>query len=143
MFTRYDSFVILADTLQWDEATIDFASDKAAWATLHDTENARVLGLITSSDRRVEPGLGASDPSGRGLRRLRAAACGRARARDERPPRFASSTVSRPRSQPRPARASRPTGTFPDLRRTEPCVALFENASRLLPCASPRTRPRV
>ncbi len=46
MFTRYDSFVILAETLQWDEATIDFASDKAAWPTLDDTENARVLGLI-------------------------------------------------------------------------------------------------
>jgi ribonucleoside-diphosphate reductase beta chain len=46
MFTRYDSFVILAETLQWDETTIDFASDKAAWPTLDDTERARVLGLI-------------------------------------------------------------------------------------------------
>ena len=46
MFTRYDSFVILADSLQWDEATIDFTPDKAAWPTLDDTENAQVLGLI-------------------------------------------------------------------------------------------------
>jgi ribonucleoside-diphosphate reductase beta chain len=46
MFTRYDSFVNLAETLQWDEATIDFAPDKAAWPALDDTEKARVLGLI-------------------------------------------------------------------------------------------------
>jgi ribonucleoside-diphosphate reductase beta chain len=46
MFTRYDSFVILAETLQWDEATIDFTSDKAAWPTLGDTEKARIFGLI-------------------------------------------------------------------------------------------------
>ena len=46
MFTRYDSFVILAETLQWDEATIDFAPDKGAWSALDDTENAQVLGLI-------------------------------------------------------------------------------------------------
>ena len=46
MFTRYYTFVIRADTLQWDEATIDFAADVAAWPRLDDTENARVLGLI-------------------------------------------------------------------------------------------------
>jgi ribonucleoside-diphosphate reductase beta chain len=46
MFTRYDTFVILAETLQWDEATIDFAADKAAWPTLGDTEKPRVRGLI-------------------------------------------------------------------------------------------------
>ena len=46
MFTRFDSFVILAETLQWDETTLDFASDKAAWPTLDDSENARLLGLI-------------------------------------------------------------------------------------------------
>ena len=46
MFTRYDSFVILAETLQWDEAAIDFAPDKEAWPALDDIENARVLGLI-------------------------------------------------------------------------------------------------
>jgi len=46
MFTRYDSFVILAESLQWDEATLDLALDKGAWPALDDTENAQVLGLI-------------------------------------------------------------------------------------------------
>ena len=32
MFTRYDSFVILAETLQWDVAAIDFVPDKEAEA---------------------------------------------------------------------------------------------------------------
>ena len=41
MSARYDTFVILAETLQWDEAAIDFAPDKAAWPTLGDTENAQ------------------------------------------------------------------------------------------------------
>jgi ribonucleoside-diphosphate reductase beta chain len=83
MFTRYDSFVILAETLQWDEATIDFASDKAAWPTLEDTENARVLGLIAGfciAESAVSGHLGsfqaaASDDW--------VAACFRAQARDE------------------------------------------------------------
>ena len=83
MFTRYDSFVILAETLQWDEATIDFASDKAAWPTLDDTENARVLGLIAGfciAESAVSGHLGsfqaaASDDW--------VAACFRAQARDE------------------------------------------------------------
>ena len=46
MFTRYDSFVILAESLQWDETAIDFAPDTRAWPALDDTENAQVLGLI-------------------------------------------------------------------------------------------------
>ena len=46
MFTRYDSFVILAESLRWDEATLDFALDRGAWPTLDDIENAQVLGLI-------------------------------------------------------------------------------------------------
>ena len=83
MFTRYDSFVILAESLQWDEATIDFAPDKAAWPTLDDTENAQVLGLIAGfciAESAVSGHLGsfqaaASDDS--------VAACFRAQARDE------------------------------------------------------------
>jgi ribonucleoside-diphosphate reductase beta chain len=83
MFTRYDSFVILAETLQWDEATIDLASDKAAWPTLDDTENVRVLGLIAGfciAESAVSGHLGsfqaaASDDW--------VAACFRAQARDE------------------------------------------------------------
>jgi ribonucleoside-diphosphate reductase beta chain len=84
MFTRYDSFVILAETLQWDEATIDFAGDQAAWPTLHDTENARVLALIAGfciAESAVSGHLAsfqaaASDDW--------VAACFRAQARDER-----------------------------------------------------------
>lgn len=84
MFTRYDTFVILADTLQWDEATIDFASDKAAWPTLGDTERTRVLELIAGfciAESAVSGHLGsfqaaASDDL--------VAACFRAQARDER-----------------------------------------------------------
>ena len=83
MFTRYDSFVILAETLQWDETTIDFASDKAAWPTLDDTERARVLGLIAGfciAESAVSGHLGsfqaaASDDW--------VASCFRAQARDE------------------------------------------------------------
>jgi ribonucleoside-diphosphate reductase beta chain len=83
MFTRYDSFVILAESLQWDEATIDFAPDKAAWPALDDTENAQVLGLIAGfciAESAVSGHLGsfraaASDHW--------VAACFRAQARDE------------------------------------------------------------
>jgi ribonucleoside-diphosphate reductase beta chain len=83
MFTRYDSFVILAETLQWDETTIDFASDKAAWPTLDDPERARVLGLIAGfciAESAVSGHLGsfqaaASDDW--------VASCFRAQARDE------------------------------------------------------------
>jgi len=83
MFTRYDSFVILAESLQWDEATIDFAPDKAAWPALDDTENAQVLGLIAGfciAESAVSGHLGsfraaASDDW--------VAACFRAQARDE------------------------------------------------------------
>src|SRR5690349_23369784 len=83
MFTRYDSFVILAESLQWDEATIDFAPDRAAWPALDDTENAQVLGLIAGfciAESAVSEHLGAfqaaaSDDS--------VAACFRAQARDE------------------------------------------------------------
>ena len=83
MFTNYDTFVILAETLQWDEATLDFAPDKAAWEALDDTENARVLGLIAGfciAESAVSGHLGsfqaaASDDS--------VAAIFRAQARDE------------------------------------------------------------
>src|SRR6201989_2980855 len=83
MFTRYDSFVILAETLQWDETTLDFAPDKAAWEALDDAENARVLGLIAGfciAESAVSGHLGsfqaaASDDW--------VAACFRAQARDE------------------------------------------------------------
>jgi ribonucleoside-diphosphate reductase beta chain len=83
MFTRYDSFVTLAESLQWDETTIDFAPDKRAWPALGESENAQVLGLIAGfciAESAVSGHLGsfqavASDDS--------VAACFRAQARDE------------------------------------------------------------
>ena len=83
MFTSYDTFVILAGTLQWDEAALDFAPDKAAWPALGDSENAHVLGLIAGfciAEWAVAGHLGsfqaAADDEA-------VAACFRAQARDE------------------------------------------------------------
>ncbi len=84
MFTRYDTFVILAESLQWNEAALDFAADQRAWLALGDAESAQVLGLIAGfciAEAAVSGHLGsfqaaASDD--------RVAACFRAQARDER-----------------------------------------------------------
>lgn len=46
MITGLNDFVALADSLQWDETTIDFTADKRAWPTLDESESAHVLGLI-------------------------------------------------------------------------------------------------
>jgi ribonucleoside-diphosphate reductase beta chain len=46
MINSYDHFVLLAESLQWDEAEIDFSLDKKGWPTLGEPERARVLGLI-------------------------------------------------------------------------------------------------
>jgi len=46
MINSYDHFVILAESLQWDEATLDFGPDQQAWPALGDAERAQVLGLI-------------------------------------------------------------------------------------------------
>jgi ribonucleoside-diphosphate reductase beta chain len=83
MFTSYNTFVILADTLQWDETTLDFGPDTAAWLALGETEKARLLGLIAGfciAESAVSGHLGtfqaaASDDW--------VAACFRAQARDE------------------------------------------------------------
>lgn len=83
MSNRYDTFVILAETLQWDDAAIDFAPDKEAWPALDGPENARLLGLIAGfciAESAVSGHLSsfqsaASDNS--------VAACFRAQARDE------------------------------------------------------------
>src|SRR5436190_5577030 len=125
MFTRYDSFVILAESLQWDEATIDFAPDKAAWPALDDTENAQVLGLIAGfciAESAVSGHLGsfraaASDDW--------VAACFRAQARDEhRHARFFDRVASEVAAVPGAGIAARQdvlrTLVSPDL------VALFE-----------------
>jgi ribonucleoside-diphosphate reductase beta chain len=46
MISTYDHFVLLAKSLQWDETTLDFGPDQAAWPRLGDAERARVLGLM-------------------------------------------------------------------------------------------------
>jgi ribonucleoside-diphosphate reductase beta chain len=83
MSARYDTFVILAESLQWDETAIDFTPDIQAWSALGDGESAQVLGLIAGfciAESAVSEHLGAfqaaaSDDS--------VAACFRAQARDE------------------------------------------------------------
>jgi ribonucleoside-diphosphate reductase beta chain len=83
MFTRYDTFVILAETLQWDEAAIDFAADKAAWPALGDQENVRLLGLIAGfciAEAAVSGHLGSFQAAACDEW---VAACFRAQARDE------------------------------------------------------------
>ncbi|MBO0892340.1 MAG: hypothetical protein J2P14_15600, partial [Acidothermales bacterium] len=46
MITGLNDFVTLAESLQWDETTIDFTPDKRAWPALDKSESAHVLGLI-------------------------------------------------------------------------------------------------
>lgn len=46
MITRYDHFVQLAESLQWDETDIDLSADRAAWPRLTEAERARLLGLV-------------------------------------------------------------------------------------------------
>src|SRR5690349_19497097 len=83
MSARYDTFVILAESLQWDETAIDLTPDIHAWPALGDGESTQVLGLIAGfciAESAVSGHLGAfqaaaSDDS--------VAACFRAQARDE------------------------------------------------------------
>jgi ribonucleoside-diphosphate reductase beta chain len=83
MFTNYDTFVILAESLQWDEATIDFAPDKRAWPALDDAESTHVLGLIAGfciAESAVSGHLGSFQAA---ASNDWVAACFRAQARDE------------------------------------------------------------
>ena len=83
MITSYDHFVKLAESLQWDEAALDFAADKEAWPALDDTENARVLGLIAGfciAESAVSGHIGAFEAA---ASNDWVAACFRAQARDE------------------------------------------------------------
>ncbi|HEX4258799.1 MAG TPA: hypothetical protein VH089_27175, partial [Streptosporangiaceae bacterium] len=83
MINSYDHFVLLAESLQWDETTLDFGPDQAAWPTLGDGERARVLGLIagfgiaeSAVSEHIEPFEAAASNEWM-------AACFRAQARDE------------------------------------------------------------
>src|ERR1051326_5581299 len=83
MSARYDTFVILAESLQWDETAIDFTPDIQAWPVLGDGERAQGFGLAPGfciAESAVSGHLdafqaAASDDS--------VAACLRAQARDE------------------------------------------------------------
>jgi ribonucleoside-diphosphate reductase beta chain len=46
MITGYGHFVQLAESLQWDETTIDLSTDIESWPKLEDEENEQVLGLL-------------------------------------------------------------------------------------------------
>lgn len=83
MITNYDHFVVLADSLQWDEATIDFTPDKGAWPALDDTENGQVLGLIAGFCIAESAVSGHIDSFHGAASDASVAACLRAQARDE------------------------------------------------------------
>jgi ribonucleoside-diphosphate reductase beta chain len=83
MINSYDHFVLLAESLQWDEAALDFGPDKQAWPTLGDTEQARVLGLIAGfciAESAVSEHIGAFEAA---ATNDWVVACFRAQARDE------------------------------------------------------------
>ena len=46
MITGYGHFVQLADSLQWDETTIDLSTDIESWTKLEDSEYDQILGLL-------------------------------------------------------------------------------------------------
>jgi ribonucleoside-diphosphate reductase beta chain len=46
MITGYGHFVQLAESLQWDETTVDLSADIEAWPQLDEADRDRILGLI-------------------------------------------------------------------------------------------------
>lgn len=46
MITGYGHFAQLADSLQWDETTIDLSADVEAWPKLEAEESEQILGLL-------------------------------------------------------------------------------------------------
>ena len=46
MITGYGHFVQLAESLQWDETTIDLTTDIESWTKLEDSEYDQILGLL-------------------------------------------------------------------------------------------------
>ncbi len=46
MITGYGHFAQLAESLQWDETTIDLTTDVESWTRLEDSEYDQILGLI-------------------------------------------------------------------------------------------------
>ncbi|MBV9793187.1 MAG: ribonucleotide reductase [Actinobacteria bacterium] len=83
MISTYDHFVILAESLQWDETTLDFRPDQRAWPALAATEKTRVLGLIAGfciAESAVSVHIDAFEAA---AANDWVAACFRAQARDE------------------------------------------------------------
>ena len=83
MFTNFDTFVILAETLQWDEAAIDLEPDRQVWPKLGEAEKERVRGLLAGfcvAESAVSGHLGAFQAAAPDDW---VAACFRAQARDE------------------------------------------------------------
>ena len=83
MISTYDHFVILAESLQWDETALDFRPDQQAWPTLDDGGKARVLGLIAGfciAESAVSVHIDAFEAA---AANEWVAACFRAQARDE------------------------------------------------------------
>ena len=46
MITGYGHFAQLAESLQWDETTVDLSTDIESWTELEDSEYDQILGLI-------------------------------------------------------------------------------------------------
>src|SRR6201996_9811985 len=83
MISTYDPYVILAESLQWDETALDFRPDQQAWPTLDDGGKARVLGLIAGfciAESAVSVHIDAFEAA---AANEWVAACFRAQARDE------------------------------------------------------------
>jgi ribonucleoside-diphosphate reductase beta chain len=83
MIAGYDHFVLLADSLQWDETAIDLIADAKAWPHLGTVEHTRVFGLLAGfciGETSVATEL---DAFQRAAGDESMAACFRAQARDE------------------------------------------------------------
>ena len=84
MITGYGHFVQLAESLQWDESTIDLTADIEAWPKLPEAENTQLLGLIAGfclAEMAVAEHLGHFEAAGSVDDDM--AGCFRAQARDE------------------------------------------------------------
>lgn len=84
MITGYGHFVQLADSLQWDEKTIDLTADIEAWGQLGDAEREQVFGLIAGfciAEMAVAEHLGNFEAAASVDDSM--AACFRSQARDE------------------------------------------------------------
>ena len=135
MITGYGHFVQLADSLQWDESTVDLTADIAAWPELTEAEREQVSGLVAGfciAEMAVAAHLGNFETAASVDDSM--AACFRSQARDEaRHARFfdriAAEVLEVPGSDPNSRLDALRDRTSPDL------VDLFEDR---LPAAARR-----